>query len=91
MGGDAAALLNQPVGGRDDRRAGELRRTRTERADTHGHQIAVAPAIADVVGVDPELRRQHLLERRGMALTVVHAAGQQHTPPAGSNRISACS
>ena len=78
MRGDAAPLVDQPVGGDDDRRAGELRRARAERADPHRHQVAVAPAVADLVGVDAELGRQHLLEGRRVALAVIHAAGQQH-------------
>ena len=75
MRGDPPALLDQPVGGADDRRAGELGRARAEGADPHRHEIAVAVAVADQIGVDAELLRQDLLERRAMALTVVHAAG----------------
>ena len=78
MGGDLAALVDQPVGGDDDRRAGELRRARAEGPDPHRHQIAVAIAVADQIGVDAELFGEHLLECRAMALAVIHAAGHQH-------------
>ncbi len=49
-----------------------------KRADPHRHQVAVAIAVADQVGVDAELLRQDLLEGRAVALAVIHAAGQQH-------------
>jgi hypothetical protein len=49
-----------------------------EGADPHRHQAAVAITIADQLGIDAELFRQDLLEGRGMALAVIHAAGQQH-------------
>ena len=42
-----------------------------------GHEIGVAIAIADAVGVDAELLRQDLLERGAVALAVIHAAGDE--------------
>src|SRR5580704_3433897 len=78
VSGDAAALVDQFVGRHDDGRAGKLCRARTEGADPHRHQIAVAKAVADQIGVDAEFFRQYLLERRAVALAVIHAPGHQH-------------
>ncbi len=75
---DLAPLVDQPIGGDDDRRAGELRRARPESPDPHRHEVAVAVTVADQLGVDAELFRQHLLEGRAMALPMIHAAGHQH-------------
>src|SRR5207248_3659485 len=54
-----------------------LRRTRAEGDDAHRHEIAVAVSVADLVGIDAELFRQHLLERRAVPLAMIHAAGNQ--------------
>ena len=43
-----------------------------------GHEIAVAVGIADALGVEAELFREDLLERRAVALAVIHAAGDEH-------------
>src|SRR5437763_3060488 len=43
-------------------------------------QVAVAVAVADLVGVDAELFRQDLFEGRAVSLAVIHAAGDQHDP-----------
>ena len=77
VGGDATTLVDKLVGRHDDRRAGELRRARAEGADPHGHEIAVAKAVADLIGIDAEFLRQHLLEGRAVTLAVIHAAGNQ--------------
>src|SRR5262249_13359588 len=78
VGGDLAPLVDQPVGGDDDRGARELGRARAKGADPHRHQIAVAIAVADQIGVDAELFRQDLLKGRAVALAVIHAAGHQY-------------
>jgi hypothetical protein len=48
-----------------------------EGADAGIDEIGVAILVADEIGIDAELVRQHLLEDRAVALAVIHAAGDE--------------
>ena len=62
-------------GGFDDRGAARIHRARTAGAAAREQFVAVALQQPDLLERDAELRRQHLRERRGVALAVIERAG----------------